>query len=154
VAKTYHGFQETETILLIDQILKTPQNFDNHLRRASTSLVMSIIYGLPPLKDSNDPVILRVNHFTERALAAAAPGAFLVEYFTWMEHLPRWMSPWRRYAEDWFSRDSIMFEKLFSDTKQKIEAGDETVSVAAKLIEDQEVRNLTDKESAWISATL
>ncbi|KIM36638.1 hypothetical protein M413DRAFT_20453 [Hebeloma cylindrosporum] len=115
---------------------------------------MSIIYGLPPLKDSDDPRILLVNRFVERALAAAAPGAFLVEYFTWMEHLPRWMSPWRRYAEDCFSRDSIMFEKLFSDTKHKIEAGDATDSVAAKLIEDQRTRNLTDKDSAWISATV
>ncbi|KIM36637.1 hypothetical protein M413DRAFT_54390, partial [Hebeloma cylindrosporum] len=33
VAKTYHGFQETETTLLIDHFLKTPKDFDSHLRR-------------------------------------------------------------------------------------------------------------------------
>jgi hypothetical protein len=120
VAKNYFGFQETESTLLVDQFLKDPNDWDNHLRRASTSLVLSVIYGLPPLLDSKNPDILRVNRFTERALHAAAPGAFLVEYFTWMEHLPRFMSPWRRYAEDWFRADSVLFEKLFSNVKDRV----------------------------------
>lgn len=120
MAKHCHPFQENESILVLDQLLNASEDFDNHLRRASISLLMSIIYGMPPLKDSKNPVILRVNRFTERALAAAAPGAFLVEYFTWMEHLPRWMSSWRRYAEDWFARDSAMFEKLYSDVEDRL----------------------------------
>lgn len=120
MAKDYHIFQENESIIVVDQFLQSPHDYDNHLRRASTSLVMSIIYGTPPLMDSQDPDILRVNRFTERALAAAAPGAFFVEYFTWMEHLPRWMCSWRRYAEDWFARDSVMFEKLFADVEERL----------------------------------
>jgi hypothetical protein len=120
MAKNYYSFQENESTIVVDQFLKTPDQWDNHLRRASTSLVMSVIYGTPPLMNSQEPDILRVNHFTERALAAAAPGAFLVEYFTWMEHLPRWMCGWRRYAEDLFAKDSVMFEKLFSDVADRI----------------------------------
>ncbi|KAJ7780309.1 cytochrome P450 [Mycena maculata] len=154
VARNYFGFQETESVLLVDQFLRDPSEWDNHLRRASTSLVLSIIYGLPPLLDSKDPDILRVNHFTARALHAAAPGAFLVEYFTWMEHLPRFMSPWRRYAENWFRADSILFEKLFSRVKDRVDSGDETSSVASTLIHDQEKLNLSSHESAWVSATL
>ena len=156
VAKDYMHFQETETVLLMDQLMQKPADWHSHLCRASTSLVMSIIYGLPPLEDSKDPIIVRVNHFTERALAAAAPGAYLVEYFTWMQYLPRWMSPWRVYAEEWFARDSGLFENLFDDTKRKRLGGDETTSVAAKLLEDMKVnkKNLTDKEAAWLAATL
>lgn len=154
MAKNYFHFQEAETLTLLEQILKDPSQWDNHLRRASTSLVLSIIYGLPPLTDSTNPDILRVNHFTERALAAAAPGAFWVEYFTWMEHLPRWMCGWRRYAEDWFARDSVLFERLFAETEKRIEAGDDTNSVAATLIKNEKGRDLTSKESAWLAATL
>ena len=112
--------QETEAYLLAYQLLQKPEEWDNHLRRANASLVLSIIYGLPPMLDSMNPDIKRVNHFVERALAAAAPGAFLVEYFTWMEHLPRWMCAWRRYAEDWFRKDSVLFEKLFSDVEERM----------------------------------
>lgn len=120
VAKSYFPFQETESSLLVSELLASPDLFDSHLRRASTSLVLSMIYGLPPMEDSRDPVILRVNHFTERALKAAIPGAYLVEYFTWMEHLPRWMCAWRRYAEDAFKRDSVLFENLFADVVTRL----------------------------------
>ncbi|KAJ7250654.1 cytochrome P450 [Mycena rebaudengoi] len=154
MSRNYHPFQENEAVLVASQFLASPLDFDNHLRRAATSLVMSVIYGSPPLKDSRDPDIMRVNRFTERALAAAAPGAYLVEYFTWMEKLPRWMSPWRRYAEDWFARDSLMLEQLFSNVEERMKAGDETASVAASIINDRKKLDLTDKEAAWLSVTL
>lgn len=109
-----------ESVLLVHQLTESPELYDAHLRRAATSLILSIMYGLPPMLDSQNPNILRVNRFTERALAAACPGAFYVEYFTWMEHLPRWMCGWRRYAEDWFKRDSVMFEDLFADVEKRL----------------------------------
>ncbi|KAJ6598661.1 cytochrome P450 [Mycena sp. CBHHK59/15] len=118
MSRNYHMFQENEAVLVAHQFLENPRDFDNHLRRASTSLVMSVIYGTPPLMDSRDPDILRVNRFTERALAAAALGHIF----------------WRRYAEDWFIRDSII--------------------VAATLIHDRDKLGLTDKEAAWLAATL
>ncbi|KAJ8507836.1 hypothetical protein ONZ45_g9819 [Pleurotus djamor] len=154
VAKQYYPLQETETAILIDELIREPKQFDNHLRRASTSLVLAIIYGLPPMLDSSDPVIMRVNHFTERALAAAIPGAYLVEYFTWMEHLPRWMCAWRRYAEDCFKRDSILFENLFADVYKRLKSGSQPPSVASTIIQEQEKKNLSDTEAAWVSAAL
>ena len=156
VAKNYHGHQEAETVLLVEQLLKHPNAWDNHIRRTGVSLMMSILYGVPPLKDSNDPVINRVNHFSERALHAANPGSFLVEYFNWMQYLPSWMSPWRRYAEDWFAKDSVMFKELFHLTSARKEAGDDTASVCGMLIDDQrQLRtNLTDVEGSWVAANL
>ncbi|KIK51147.1 hypothetical protein GYMLUDRAFT_252319 [Collybiopsis luxurians FD-317 M1] len=154
MSKNYFDFQERESVILLDQLLTAPDDWDNHLRRASTSLVISVIYGTPPLLDSQNPDILRVNRFTERALAAAIPGAYWVEYFTWMKYLPRWMCAWRRYAEDAFKADSDMFEDLFADVQKRIDAGDETTSVAATLIRDPGKKGLTDQEAAWLSATL
>ncbi|KAJ7463500.1 cytochrome P450 [Mycena galericulata] len=154
VVSNYFYFQERESVLLVDQLFKSPSDWDRHLRRASTSLVTSIIYGLPPLLDSNDPDIVRVNQFTERSLQAMTPGAFLVEFFTWMEYLPRWMAPWRRWAENHFREDSKLFEKLFGDVKERVESGDETSSVASTLINDQERLGLTSYESAWVAASL
>ncbi|KAJ7076202.1 cytochrome P450 [Mycena belliarum] len=154
VVKAYCPLQETEAILLISQYLSSPGEWESHLRRASMSLVHSIMYGLPPVLDSEDPDILRVNRFTVRALEAAAPGAFLVDSINWLEYLPRWMSPWRRYAEAIFKADSILFDELFEDVRRKVEAGDETPSVASSMIRDQESLNLTNREAAWVSATL
>ncbi|KAJ3804446.1 cytochrome P450 [Lentinula lateritia] len=154
MSKNYHDFQETECVVLLDQLMTAPNEWDNHLRRASASLVLRVIYGTPPLLDSQHPDIVRVNHFTERALSAAAPGAFWVEYFTWMKYLPRWMCPWRQYAEDSFNKDSAMFENLFSHVEKRINAGDDTPSVAATLLSNPSKKGVSHKEAAWLAATL
>ncbi|KAF5343385.1 hypothetical protein D9758_015612 [Tetrapyrgos nigripes] len=150
----YTGMQEREAALLVGDFLKNPEHWDAHLRRAAASLVLGVIYGLPPLRNSLDPDIVCVNRFVERALHAAAPGSFLVEYFTWMEYLPRWMSPWRRYAEDSFAQDSMLFERLFAEVKARVASGDHTPSVAATIIGDENHLDLTEKEASWLSATL
>ncbi|KAK7047347.1 hypothetical protein VNI00_006578 [Paramarasmius palmivorus] len=71
--------QETEAYLLAYQLLQKPEEWDNHLRRANASLVLSIIYGLPPMLDSMNPDIKRVNHFVERALSSGCS----LELFWW-----------------------------------------------------------------------
>lgn len=211
MVKNYHRFQETESLLLVDQFLKDPNDWEKHFRRAAVSLVLSIIYGRPPLLDSKDPDIIRVNQFTERALSAMLPGeflshtrataphairrakrrackhprqlirgiltyistgAFLVEFFTLMEYLPRWAAPWRTWAEGHFREDSQLFEKLFENVKERVvspaafnfsetllncgeqDTGDETSSVMATLIQDQERLGLSSREAAWVAASL
>ncbi|THU96158.1 cytochrome P450 [Dendrothele bispora CBS 962.96] len=154
ITKKYYTMQEIEGLLLIDDMLKDPYNWDAHLKRTSASLMMGIIYGVPPIRDYLDPVIVRANLFVDRITHAALPGCFLVEYFTWMQHLPRWMSPWRCYAEYNFNSDSLMFEDLFGGVKNRLDAGDETPSVAADVIRYDKNLGMTDKQAAWFSATL
>ncbi|THU85807.1 cytochrome P450 [Dendrothele bispora CBS 962.96] len=154
ITKKYCRMQEVEGLLLLGDVVKDPENWAAHLRRAAASLVIGVIYGVPPIRNYLEPDIVRVNLFVERALYAAAPGSFLVEYFTWMQYLPRWMSPWRRYAEDSFNRDSSMFEDLFAGVKKRLDAGDETPSVAADVIRDNKSLGMSDRQAAWFSATL
>jgi hypothetical protein len=63
------------------------------------------------------------------------------------------MCAWRRYAEEWFRKDNYLFEGHYSDAKKRVEEGDETSSVAATLITEQS-SDLSEKESAWLCATL
>ncbi|EEB94051.1 hypothetical protein MPER_07206, partial [Moniliophthora perniciosa FA553] len=151
---TYRYTEETESYLLTFQLLKKPENWDNHIRRAGSSFARSIIYGLPPMLDSTNSDIKRVNHFVARATTAAVPGAFLVEYFTWMEDLPRWMCAWKRYAEDWFKRDSALFERLFSDVEERMARTQAGASIMANIIEKKNKLGMTDREAAWCAATL
>uniref|UniRef100_A0A0W0G6X5 Putative cytochrome P450 n=1 Tax=Moniliophthora roreri TaxID=221103 RepID=A0A0W0G6X5_MONRR len=142
ISKKYRNNQQTESYLLASQLLEKPEGWDNHLRRAGSSIARSIIYGLPPMLQSTNPDIERVNHFVERATSAAVPGAYWVEYFTWMEHLPRWM-------------DSALFEKLFSDVEMRMHKGDQAgTSIMANIIEKESKFGMSDREAAWCAATL
>ncbi|KAK7056377.1 hypothetical protein VNI00_002931 [Paramarasmius palmivorus] len=152
--KQYASLQETEAVLLIGDLLKDPDSWDAHLQRAANSLVLSAVYGMPPIRDYHNPDIAAVNLFVDRCLHSCAPGTFLVEYFTWMQYLPRWMSPWRRYAEDNFRYYAILFEKLYQDVTRRIAQGDESPSVASTIYHDEKHLGVTDREAAWLSATL
>ncbi|ESK97859.1 cytochrome p450 [Moniliophthora roreri MCA 2997] len=152
--KKYSELQETEAVLLVGDILRDPSNWDAHLQRAANSLVLAAVYGMPPIRDHHSPDIARVNRYVEMCLHACAPGSFLVEYFTWMQYLPRWISPWRRYAEDNYNDHNVFFEKLYNDVKQRIAQGDERPSVASSIHHDEKHFGVTGREAAWLSATL
>ncbi|KAJ6616719.1 cytochrome P450 [Mycena sp. CBHHK59/15] len=152
--KQYHISQEHDSLLLVSQILHDPESFHDHICRANGSIAMSVIYGTPPVMDPTEDVISKTNEFTERLLSSAAPGAFLVHHFTWMEHLPRWMTGWRRYAEYWYERDSAMFARLFSNVEERVNRGDDGLSVLSKVIQNSEKNELTRSESSWLGATL
>lgn len=132
---------------------------------------MSVIYGTPPVMNPSEGVIRQTNEFTERLLSSAAPGAFLVHHFTWMEHLPRWMAPWRRYAEFWFEHDSLMFGSLFASVEERLVGhyflyesaiascktqtrGDDTPSIVSTLVRNEGNNSLVRSESSWLAATL
>ncbi|KAJ3711064.1 cytochrome P450 [Lentinula raphanica] len=151
-AKEYFPYQETESIILVYQLLTEPENFLEHFQRVSTSLTLSIIYGWSPVLDSNHPTILRIDLFNRHIIKSFTPGNFWVEfkYFNWMKYLPAWMCSWRRDAEKRFERDSAMLEGLSADVRKRMEAGDEPTSVAGKLLQDSE----NSFEATWNSATI
>ncbi|KAG7094942.1 hypothetical protein E1B28_005744 [Marasmius oreades] len=152
--KRYCHIQEREAYILCHQMLQKPDYWDDHLRRASNSVMLGIIYGLPPMLDSLNPNIRRANVYVQKALAAAVPGAFLVEYLPWMMYLPRWMCAWRRYAESIFTRESVLFEKFFSDVVVRIHKGTQIPSAASSFYENKEKLGMTDREAAWCATTL
>ncbi|RDB17158.1 hypothetical protein Hypma_001986 [Hypsizygus marmoreus] len=154
VAKTYSPLQETESLILLSQLISSPSKYPYHVQRASGSLMRTVLYGLPPFSDSSDPVLTYLDSYIERLVSGIAPGAYWVEYFTWMEHLPRWMAKWRRDAEDSFKRDDKFFKEVFAECRERLIKGDDTPSVAAKLIQEQSSSGLSDQEAAWLLATL
>ncbi|KAF8989959.1 cytochrome P450 [Cyathus striatus] len=151
--KKYHSFQEAESVLVISQLLEKPEEFKEHLHRASNSLVLSLLYGQPPIASSSDPKIQMVAAFTERLTTAGAPGANLVEFFTWMRFLPRWMCKWKRDAEDCFVTDSEMVMDLMEGVEKRMNEGTQKPCFMSSLLEDNK-QEFSKLESAWMAITL
>ena len=49
---------------------------------------MSILYDHPTLENEHDQTLKRIHTFIGRLSKAAVPGAYLVELFPWMMHIP------------------------------------------------------------------
>lgn len=50
--------------------------------------------------------------FVARITTAAAPGAFLVDFFPIMKYLPSWIARWKREGLAWYEEQSRVFEGL------------------------------------------
>ncbi|KAA1470676.1 cytochrome P450 [Dentipellis sp. KUC8613] len=146
--------QYDEALVLTCGVLSHPQNWDAHLRRASASATMSLVYDTPPIESEDDPSVKSINDCVARLTCAAAPGAHLVELFPWMMHIPSRLASWKRVALEWFAHDSAIFEKLFRAVRDHHAAGVDRPSLAATFIEDSQRHGLSELENSWLSATL
>ncbi|KAJ7797225.1 cytochrome P450 [Mycena olivaceomarginata] len=154
VAHKFYSIQNKEAVLLTHSLLVTPKAWDSHFRRTAASVVLSIVYDLPPLTSEKDPKITLINDFVERLVKAAYPGAHFVEYFTWMRYLPAWMAKWKRDALEQHILDDAMFRRLFNEVGERVAQGDQRSSFCATLLGHGDRHGLDRKESAWLAATL
>ncbi|KAJ3858471.1 cytochrome P450 [Lentinula novae-zelandiae] len=71
-----------------------------------------------------------------------------------MKYIPSSIAKWKREVEEWYRKDSELFKGFFLEAKQRVKSGEERSSFATNLIRDSETHGLSDKESAWLAATL
>ncbi len=88
VVRDYHPIFCKEAILLASAILKNPDVLDKHIQLSSASATLSILYDYPTLENLHDETFTQIHAFIDRMSAASAPGAYLVELFPWMIHIP------------------------------------------------------------------
>ena len=88
VVRDYHPVFFKEAILLAAAMLENPDASDKHIQRSSASATMSILYDYPTLENEDDKTLTGIHAFIDRMSAASAPGAYLVELFPWMVHIP------------------------------------------------------------------
>ena len=71
------------------------------------------MYGWPTIEAKDDALVRRINDFMHRIMYAALPGAYLVEIFPVMKHLPTWMAPWKKWGIVWYKKDTEMFQGFY-----------------------------------------
>ena len=86
--KSFYEKQMTEAVLLACGCILRPAQWGHHYRRAAASMILSVVYGYPPIMSEEDHTIKTVNDLANRVTRAAYPGTYLVEFFPWMRHIP------------------------------------------------------------------
>ncbi|KAI0051887.1 cytochrome P450 [Auriscalpium vulgare] len=150
-AKDFHDVQRREAVILASDLLANPNARNAHMRRATASTILSVIYDFPSIKSEDDPDLMKIDHHIDRHAKAAAPGAHLVEIFTWMSYLPSWLAKWKREGEEWYRRDSAMFEAMVNRVQANLDDGVDRASLTASLLKDKERAGLSDRERAWLT---
>lgn len=83
------------------------------------SSTLGLCYAFPSIKTYDDPVVTGITNFIHRLEQAARPGAYLVEMFPIMNHLPPLLASWKRFGNSCHERDSQMFLDLYADARKR-----------------------------------
>jgi hypothetical protein len=80
-------------------------DFASHFERYSISLIYALTYGFR-VKSGSDPSIHEIHQVQDNLALAGAFGAWIVDAIPVLNHLPMWLAPWKRSAEEWYQIES------------------------------------------------
>lgn len=153
-AEQYQPLQEQEAATLVNDMIKDPLGWDDHLKRSAASSVKCAVYGTRPIESKDDPLVVRINDLMHRLVRATLPGSFLVDIFPAMKNIPSWLATWKREGLEWHRKDSAMFQEFMDEVKTEVDAGNYKPSFAANLYLNNTRHQLTRKEESWLAGTM
>ncbi|KAJ7747825.1 cytochrome P450 [Mycena metata] len=125
---------ENETHLFLKRLLLNPnaEAISAHLRRLTGAIILRITYGID-VQEEQESFVTLIEKANDNFNAATAPGAFLVDVFPAMLHIPEILAPWKRTARIWARATKNMVEApyLFA-------AGTAPISFVSRLLENEE----------------
>ncbi|KIJ48753.1 hypothetical protein M422DRAFT_28227 [Sphaerobolus stellatus SS14] len=122
---------------LLRRLLLTPEEYVEHLRHVTGSIIMEVTYGIH-VQPKEDPYIMAAEEALQGLGEAGAPGAFWVEIFPWMKYIPHWVpgATFKQKGRMWAKNISDMKELPFSDAKNAILQGKADFSFVTSHLED------------------
>ncbi len=87
-ARSFQPLLYKEGLVLAVNIATKPGAWNSHFQRAVASTLMPVVYGDTPSKSIRDANIAKFNEFHRAMGRSSVPGAYLVELFPWMRHIP------------------------------------------------------------------
>lgn len=154
-AVSYQPVQEEESIRMLRDLIRDPQNYERWFERYAAGLIMRLAFGQTIYTGEEPSVrrILAVVHTVERV---ASPGAYLVDTLPILMYLPSFLAPFKREGARLHAEELDLFRSLQSSVDLRLRQGDASASstFAAKFLTAKSEYNLTNDEGAYVVGTL
>ncbi|KAF5366998.1 hypothetical protein D9758_003981 [Tetrapyrgos nigripes] len=154
VVSSFRPTQLKEVHKLIRRMLHEPEDLINHLRFNSASTIMNVTYGIE-ISDHDDHYIVVAETALEGMAKAAHPGAFFVDIFPILKHVPDWMpfAEFKRKAKHWRKYVMEMKNAPFERVKAALNQGTAAPSFASNLLSDMDLQR-SAKDSEELEETI
>ncbi|KIK63931.1 hypothetical protein GYMLUDRAFT_161793 [Collybiopsis luxurians FD-317 M1] len=141
VVSGFWPIQLKEAHKLVRRMLHAPEDLINHLRFNSASTIMNVTYGIE-IRDEEDHYITVAETALDGMAKAANPGAFFVDIFPILKHVPSWMpfAGFKRKAAFWRKSVLEMRNAPFETVTKAIKEGTASPSFVSNLLTDLELR--------------
>ncbi|OSD02067.1 cytochrome P450 [Trametes coccinea BRFM310] len=150
----FGAIETAETALLLKDLLAAPQRWEQHMERMAASTLLAACYGTDPALSADDPAMKLLHTFTRQIVQSGYVDGNLVEYLPFLRHIPTSLAPWKKAALEWAPKFTRLFGDLYSHSRDRVINGGRSDSISAMMVENQDKYNLTDKETAWLVATI
>ncbi|KAF5354016.1 hypothetical protein D9756_007051 [Leucocoprinus leucothites] len=150
VVHKYHDIQAGTARAFLRQLLKTPDDFMEHIRHTFVSTILKITYGMT-ISDDDDSYVRTAEIALASLAEAGHPGSFLVDLFPVMKYIPSWVpgAGWKRKANYWRQIGKMFVSMPWDFVKERMKEGTAEPCVATALLEkipDENSPNRQDDE--------
>ncbi|CAK4033753.1 cytochrome P450 [Lecanosticta acicola] len=151
-AAKYEPTQVLESIRLLEDLIRKPQDYERWFMRYSAGLIFRLGFGR--ILEENDPLLDRIYRVVHNVERVASPGAYVVDVLPWMRHLPDAIAPFKRELKALHVEELDVFRTLLRDTRQSMARGDAAECWEKVYLENQDRYRLTEDQGAYVVGTL
>ena len=154
VAPNYMPYQMLENKQMLNDLLDTPVNFLEHIRRYTSAITTSMVFGWRS-STYNDPNVQQFfEGFEDFAEMAISKAAFAMDAFPWLRLLPDFLVPIKKKAKSLHKTERALYLKHWMKAKEEFEKGTIKHCFCVGMAETQKKENFSDAQAAYISGTL
>lgn len=132
-AITYVPYQDLENKQMLRDLLDSPNDFVNHIRRYSNSLTTQMVFGFRTTSNADPKLRQLFDCFEKWGALAAGASSQLSDLYPILRRLPPVLRPNYRYAEDFHKKEMELYFGHWMETKKGLENGSGTVSKLAEI---------------------
>jgi hypothetical protein len=119
------------------------QNFYNHIRRYSNSVILSITYGKrAPRYESYEPTaFFHAQHMWETALAPGSQPP--VDFLPILKYVPERWAPWKTLCKEVRKAQRKLYFGLLTECEERVKRGEENGSYMEEVVKRQKEFGMT-----------
>jgi hypothetical protein len=87
----YRPAQEREALYFLSRVSENPDNFLKDIRLSVAAIFLKMSYGYNVEREKPDPLLTIIDTAADEFYIATSPGAWLVDAFSILRHVPAWM---------------------------------------------------------------
>ncbi|THH11537.1 hypothetical protein EW145_g596 [Phellinidium pouzarii] len=150
VVEDYAPVQTCAAKNMLLDILDQPDLHLIHTKRYAASVILTLTYGKTTPTSYSDLEVQEINKCLARLSKAMLPGAFLVDTYPILRHVPGYTSSLIQSHKE----ELALFRSMFDAVREKLQKNEAQPCFAKYLIEKQAEYELADDELAYLAGSM
>ncbi|KAG2153382.1 cytochrome P450 [Suillus clintonianus] len=144
----YQLLQMSHAKITLLSFLEDPGNYQKHVISYAATTITKVVFGKN--MNATDDEIELGRQFIGALIAAANPGAYLVDSIPWLQYLPWYGRKLRQQYKSYLKLFTAHLNFVKQEMQNNADAG---LSFTRYLLENKQLHGLTETEMAFLSGT-